>query len=77
MPAQLKEKEKDVDSLLCDPSYDVDTIFNKIQDFQDLCVMIENPKTDTQLVTYAYLIFTKMWDVYGRFKVMEQEICRR
>ena len=33
--------------------------FNQIQYFQDLCIMISNDKTDTQLVTYAYLIFQK------------------
>ena len=56
---QLKEKENEIDQLIYDPSCNVDTIFNKIQDFQDICVMIGNGKTDTQLVTYAYLIFQK------------------
>ena len=56
---QLKEKENDIDQLIYDPSCNVDTIFNKVQDFQDICVMIGNGKTDTQLVTYAYLIFQK------------------
>ena len=58
-PAQLKAKENTIDSIIYDPSCNVDTIFNKIQDFQDLCVMLNNNKTDTQLVTYAYLIFQK------------------
>ena len=40
-----------------DPSQNIDSIFNKIQDFQDLCTLIHHGKTDTQLVTYAYLVF--------------------
>ena len=37
----------------------MDTVFNKIQEFNDLCTLLDNGKTDTQLVTYAYLIFQK------------------
>ena len=59
MPVQLKEKENTIDSLIYDSLSNADTIFNKIQDFQDLCVMIGNDKTDKQLVTYAYLIFQR------------------
>ena len=42
-----------------DTSCNIDTVFKKIQDFQDLCIMINNDKMDTQLVTYVYLIFQK------------------
>ena len=58
-PTQLKAKETDVDNIIYDHSCNVETVFNKIQDFQDLCIMISNDKTDTQLVTYAYLIFRR------------------
>ena len=75
-PAQLKEEENDVDSLICDPSCNVDTIFNKIQDFQDLCTMLDNVKTYTQLITYA-LIFQENGNIYGWFKVIEREDCTR
>ena len=40
-------------------SQGIDTVFNCIQDVQYLCTLLANPKTDTQLVTYAYLIFQR------------------
>ena len=48
-----------VDDTVYDPSKNIDTVFNKIQEYQDLCTLLQNPKTDKQLVTYAYLIFQK------------------
>ena len=58
-PAQLKERETEIDNLVYDPSQNVDIIFNKIQEFQDLCTLLDNPKSDKQLVIYAYLCFQK------------------
>ena len=58
-PGQLKQKETVIDNLVFDPGQNVDTVFNKIQEFNDLCTLLGNGKTDTQLVTYAYLIFQK------------------
>ena len=48
-----------VDEMVYDPSQGIDTVFTYIQDFQDLCTLLHNPKTDIQLVTYAYLIFQR------------------
>ena len=45
--------------MVYNPSQDIDTVINKIQEYQDLCTLLLNPKTDKQLVTYAYLIFQK------------------
>ena len=59
-PAQLRQREQVIDNFTYDPTQNVDTIFNKIQEFQDLCVLLSNRKTDTQLVTYAYLCFQKV-----------------
>jgi hypothetical protein len=42
-----------------DPSTNVETIFNHIQDFQDICGLLNKAKTDTQLVDTAYFIFQK------------------
>ena len=56
---QLKSKEAEVDDMLYDPSTTVDSVFNKIDDFQDLCVLTTNAKIDTQLVNTAYLICQK------------------
>ena len=58
-PSELKERERTLDDMIYDPSQNVDSIFNKIQEFQDMCTLISNEKTDTQLVTYAYLCFQK------------------
>ena len=58
-PRQLKQKETIIDNLVFDPGQNVDTVFNKIQEFNDLCTLLGNGKTDMQLVTYAYLIFQK------------------
>ena len=56
-PAQLRERERAIDDLVYNPEQNVDTIFTQIQTFQDLCELLKNGKTDTQLVTYAYLCF--------------------
>ena len=40
-------------------SHNIDTVLKNIQEFQDLCTLLNNPKTDTQLVTYAYLVLQK------------------
>ena len=58
-PAQLKQKETILDNFIYDPAQNADTVFNKIQEFNDLCTLLGNGKNDTQLVTYAYLIFQK------------------
>ena len=39
------------------PANTFESVFNKIQDFQDICVLLQNSKSDTQLITYAYLVF--------------------
>ena len=58
-PAELKEREKQIEDMLYNPSQGIDTVFNKIQEYQDLCALSHNPKTDMQLVTYANLVFQK------------------
>lgn len=58
-PQQLRQREKVIDDIIFDPTKNVDTVFNKIQEFQDLCQLLRNSKTDTQLVIYAYLCFQK------------------
>ena len=58
-PSQLKERERVIYHMIYDPSQPIDSVFNKIQDFNDLCMLIQNQKTDTQLVIHAYLVFQK------------------
>ena len=42
-----------------DLSTPVDSVFNRIKAFQDLCILIGNEKSDRQLVQLAYLVFNK------------------
>ena len=51
--------ESEIDDIIYDPATQVDSVFNKIDDFQDVCVLTSNAKSDTQLVNMAYLIFQK------------------
>ena len=57
IPGHLKEIDSVINDLCYDPSTNVDTMFNKIQHFQDMCIITGNSRNDTKLVTYAYLIF--------------------
>ena len=56
-PAQLKEHERAIDDMVYNPATTINSVFNKIQDFQDICILLQNTKTDMQLITYAYLVF--------------------
>ena len=58
-PTELKEKEMVIDNFVYDPSTNVDMVFNAIQNFNELCTLLNNARSDTQLVTYAYLIFQR------------------
>ena len=71
LPAELKEREKQIDDMVYNPSKGIDTVFNKIQEYQDLCALLQNPKTDIQLVTYAYLVFQKTGNIHDQFKRIE------
>ena len=57
--SQLKNKETEVEDQIYDPATSVDTVFNKVDALQDLCILTANDKTDTQLRNMAYLIFQK------------------
>ena len=59
-PSQLKEHERAINNMVCNPAHSIATVFNMIQVFQDLCALIQNQNTNTQLVTYAYLFFEKI-----------------
>ena len=37
----------------------VDTVFNKANWFQDLCILCDNKKSDRQLVQITYIIFNR------------------
>ena len=58
-PAQLKECEEDIENMVFNSATTIDDVFNKIQDFQDIFILLQNTKTDMQLITYAYLVFQK------------------
>ena len=59
-PSQLRERERVIDDMTYDPAQNIDTVFNKTQNFQELCILLNNEKTDKQLITYAYLCFQKI-----------------
>ena len=56
---ELSDKEDEVKTCSYDLSTPVDSVFNRIKAFQDLCVLTGNAKTDRQLVQLAYLVFNK------------------
>ena len=58
-PSQLRERERAIDDMVYDPAHNINSVFNKIQFFQDSCTLIQNQKTGTQLITYAYLVLKK------------------
>jgi len=58
-PSQLKERERVIDDMIYDPSQNNDIVFNKITESQDLCILLQDARLDTQLVVYAYLCFQK------------------
>ena len=56
---ELSDREEDLKKYVYDTAEPVDTIFNKINWFQDLCELCDNSKTDRQLVQIAYIIFNR------------------
>lgn len=88
-PLQLKERERAIDDMVYNSDTTIDSVFNKIQEFQDICILLQNTKTDMQLITYAYLIFQragifmtslKEWNAtptasktFPRFKIFMQQ----
>ena len=45
-PSQLRERERVIDDMTYDPAQNIDTVFNKTQNFQELCILLNNEKTD-------------------------------
>ena len=43
---ELSDKEDELKTLVYDPTQPVDTVFNKINWFQDLCNLCNNKKSD-------------------------------
>ena len=58
-PQQLEERESNLDNYNYDPSTHINTVFNKIQDFQDICYLVGQAKPEYQLVNQAYIILQK------------------
>ena len=56
---ELSDKEDEIKNLTYNPTTPVDTVFNKINWFQDLCNLSNNKKTDRQLVQLSYIIFNQ------------------
>ena len=57
-PTQLDERETNVKATTYDPAFNIISVFNIIQRFQDLCTLLKTPKTDSQLVQIRYIIIS-------------------
>ena len=55
----MNDKEDTLKGIVYDPTTPVESVFNKIKSFQDVCTILEKEKSNTQLVSIGYLIFTK------------------
>ena len=55
---EFYEKEDDIKKFRYDPELPVDTVFNRIDKFQAMCELTGNSKSDRQLVSLAYFIFS-------------------
>ena len=55
----LSDREDEIKKFVYDIQAPVDTVFNKINWFQDLCELCNNGKSDRQLVQLAYIIFNR------------------
>ena len=58
-PQHLKQRENEIDNLTYDPATNVNTVFNRIQEYQEICQLVGQPLQDYQLVNHAYIIFQK------------------
>ena len=56
---ELSDKEDEVNNFSYDLATPIDSVFNRIKVFQDLCILTENQKTDRPLIQLAYLVFNK------------------
>ena len=56
---ELSDREDEVKKFSYDLATPIDSIFNRIKAFQDLCILTGNDKTYYQLVQLTYLIFNK------------------
>ena len=57
---ELSDLEDEVKRFTYDLSTPVDSVFNKLNNFQDLCILSKNEKTDKQLCHLAYLFFNRV-----------------
>ena len=58
-PAQLKEHNRTIYDMVYNLATTSNSVFNNIQDFEDIGILLQNTKMDMQLITYAYLVFQK------------------
>ena len=56
---ELSDKEDNLKQFIYYPKMPVDTIFNKVNWFQDFCILCDNKKSDRQLVQITYIIFNR------------------
>ena len=56
-PQELADREEEIKNFAYDPTKPVDTVFNKVTQYSELCTLCNNGKTDPQLIQLVYIIF--------------------
>ena len=59
IPTNLAQKEDEVKDFVYDPVEPIDTVFNKIDRFSDLCELVSDPISDRRKVNLGYKIIFK------------------
>ena len=59
MLEDMHDKEQSLISMHYDPNTPVDSVFSAVDKFRDLCKLIDQPKSDSQLTNISYIIFNK------------------
>ena len=69
--AQLKERERDIDNMVYNPATTIDSVFNKIQDFQDMCILLQNTKNGYAINHLCILSVSESRNFYDKFERLE------
>ena len=70
-PSQLRERKRAIDDMVYDPAQNIDSVFSKIQVFQDLCTLIQNQKNGHATCHLRLSSVSKSWYLHEKPKGME------
>jgi hypothetical protein len=60
----MENREQELRTMVYNPKFPIDTIFNAVEDFTDYAELAQQPITTHQTIAKAYLLLNKT----GRFK---------